>query len=184
MQQSVRVNHSVAVVWCQYSPLVVQPHHSHAIVSLHRTEIVQCREHHHYRVLAVVQVHTPQSAQCSVKHLSAVNHGVGVHVYTIHHQLYQLGVNLKLIVLEQRSELAGVKLNHVVKSLHHYRTVGQFHCFSVYKHLVRNIVVLVVAVYTVHAPVGIKQHGRNTVACTHPDVMPVVFHYRVYYVVE
>ena len=72
----------------------------------------------------------------------------------------------------------------MVKTLHHYRTVGQFHCLSVGKHLVRNVVVLVVAINTVHTSVGIKQHGRNTVACTHPDVMPVVFHYRVNDIVE
>ena len=71
----------------------------------------------------------------------------------------------------------------MVKSLHHYRTVGQSHGLTVFKHLVGHKVVLVVTIDKRHTSLVVQQQHRYAVAGSHPDVAVHVFYHRVYYVV-
>ena len=183
VQQSVLVHHSVVAIWRQYTPLVVQSLHPYAIVSLLRTEIVQCREHQRYRVLIVVQVQAPCTAQCSVQYSLAVQFGCSRYVYTVHHQLYQLGIYLKVEAVVKGGHCCGIKLHHMVQSLHYYRTVRQSYGLSVFKHLVGHTVVLVVTIDERHTSLVVQQQHRYAVAGSHPDVAVLVFYYRVYNVV-
>ena len=79
-------------------------------------------------------------------------------------------------------EFGGIECHNIVLRLHDDSTILQFHAEPVVKGAIRDIVIIVIAHYLGHYTFADDQ-CTNTVTGTHPNIMIVIFHDGVYYIV-
>ena len=80
-------------------------------------------------------------------------------------------------------EVIGIKRYDMVKRLHNYRTIVQFHGTLVDKRLVRHVVTTIVTLYARNLIIFDKQVSDTTTG-TSPDVVCIIFYHTMHHLVH
>ena len=80
-------------------------------------------------------------------------------------------------------EVIGIERYDMVKRLHNYRTIVQFHGTLVDKRLVRHVVTTIVTLYARNLIIFDKQVSDTTTGA-YPDVVRVIFYHAMHHLVH